>query len=217
MLSTYPCLHITTPSWRGGRNVCLGGRCHVCGLPQRRALSRAGSEPPLCSASSRRTSSALSAGTNSRCRASWPSTWRSTARSWPRTACTRAKPARGSSRRRHSSRSTRGRITKSGAPTGQEHPRAAWGCVPVLWGAQGYPLLRTQKHGHCLAWAHCPLLCSGKEELSYERHCPAGPQTGAVGRECCTCAVRCLGGGGVFMDGEPCTEWRRQGQAALFS
>lgn len=171
-------------------------------LPQRRALNRAGSESPLCSASSHRTSSALSAGTSSHCRASWPSTWRSTARSWPRTACTRARPALGSSRRRRSSRSTRGRITKSGAPTGLERPCAAWGCVHVLWGAQGYPLLRMQEHGHCLTWAHCPLMCSKKEELGNERRCPAGPQSEGLG---------C-----VFMDREPCAKWRRQARQLSF-
>ena len=61
-----------------------------------------------------RTSSAPSAGMSSLCRASWPSTWRSTARSWPEAALTPARPAGRSSRRPHSSRSTWRHTTRSG-------------------------------------------------------------------------------------------------------
>lgn len=61
-----------------------------------------------------RISSALSVGMSSLCRASWPYTWKSTARSWPGTGFTPARPVGRSLRHPHSWRSTWRLITKLG-------------------------------------------------------------------------------------------------------
>lgn len=93
--------HVCSP---GGHIPCVSGlssrapaRPHAHGWPL-----------PL------RTSSAPSVGMSSPCRASWPSTWRSIARSWLGAAVTPARPAGRSSRHPHSSRSTWRHITRSG-------------------------------------------------------------------------------------------------------